>query len=163
LGCHVIDLVVGVLGKPDRVTAFPRHTSAREDGLVDNMLAVLEYPRATATVRSTAMEVDGFSRRHLTVCGTEGTIHIQPLDNPAVRATFSAPHGDYRAGYQDIPLRKYERYTADAADMAAIIRGDKVADFSCEHDLAVQETVLLASGLPIDGLKTRLGKLGDSP
>ena len=109
LGCHVIDLVVGILGKPDRVSAFPRHTSPLNDGLVDNMLAVLEYPEATATVRSTALEVDGFARRHLTVCGSEGTFHIQPLDNPAVRATFSSPHGDYRAGYQDIRLPKYER------------------------------------------------------
>ncbi|HET6881809.1 MAG TPA: Gfo/Idh/MocA family oxidoreductase [Pirellulales bacterium] len=149
LGCHVIDLVVGILGKPDRVTAFPRHTSPLNDGLADNMLAVFEYPEATATVRSTALEVDGFARRHLTVCGSEGTFHIQPLDNPAVRATFSSPHGTYRAGYQDIPLPKYERYLADAADMAAILRGEKEADFSYEHDLAVQETVLRASGMSL--------------
>ena len=32
-----------------------------------------------------ALEVDGFDRRHLVVCGTEGTFHIQPLDNPAAR------------------------------------------------------------------------------
>lgn len=147
LGCHVIDLVVGVLGKPDRVTAFPRRVSPAADKLVDNMLAVLEYPRATATVRSSAVEVDGFSRRHLTVCGTQGTIHIQPLDHPAVRATFAAPHGDYRAGYQDIALPKYERYIADAADIAAVIRGEKPADFSYQHDLAVQETLVRASGL----------------
>jgi predicted dehydrogenase len=165
LGCHVIDLVVGVLGKPDRVTAFPRHNSPLDDGLLDNVLAVLEYPHATATVRSSALEVDGFSRRHLTVCGSEGTFHIQPLDDPAVRAAFSVPHGDYHAGYQDIRLPKYKRYIADAADMAAIIRGEKAADFSYDHDLAVQETVLRASGLPVDGhgQKTRLGKLGDSP
>lgn len=150
LGCHVIDLVVGVLGKPDRVTAFPRHTSAIDDGLPDNMLAVLEYPHATASVRSSALEVDGFSRRHLTVCGNEGTFHIQPLDDPAVRATFSVPHADYRAGYQDIRLPKFKRYIADAADMAAIVRGEKAPDFSYKHDLAVQETVLRASGLEGD-------------
>lgn len=147
LGCHVIDLVIGVLGKPDRVAAFPRHTSPADDKLVDNMLAVLEYPRATATVRSCALEVDGFARRHLTVCGTQGTFHIQPLDNPAVRATFAAPHGFYRAGYQDIRLPEYERYIADAADIAVVIRGEKAADFSYEHDLAVQEAVLQASGV----------------
>jgi predicted dehydrogenase len=151
LGCHVIDLVVGILGKPDRVTAFPRRSSPINDGLVDNMLAVFEYPQATATVRSTALEVDGFARRHLTICGSDGTFHIQPLDNPAVRATFSSAHGEYRAGYQDIPLPKYERYVADAADMAAILRGEKEADFSYEHDLAVQETVLRASGVAAAG------------
>ncbi len=149
LGCHVIDLIVGILGKPDRVTPFPRHTSPDADGLVDNMLAVLEYPRATATVRATALEVDGFARRQLTVCGTGGTFHVQPLDEPTVRATFAAPHGEYRAGYQDVPVGKYERYVDDAADMAAILRGEKEARFSYEHDLAVQETVLRAAGMAV--------------
>ena len=145
LGCHVIDLVVGVLGKPDGVTPYPRRTGKFNDGLVDNMLAVLEYPRATATVRASALEVDGFARRQLTVCGSEGTFHIQPLEPPAVRLAFASPHGDYRPGYQDVAVGKYERYVADAADMAAIIRGEKQADFSYDHDLSVQETVLRAS------------------
>ncbi len=147
LGCHVIDLVVGLLGKPQRVTSFARHAAAADDGLVDNMLAVLEYRQATATVRSTALEVEGFARRHLTVCGTEGTFHIQPLDDPAARVAFSAPHGEYRAGYQDVRFAKFERYVADAAEMAAILRGETESRFTYEHDLAVQETVLRASGL----------------
>jgi predicted dehydrogenase len=150
LGCHVLDLVIGVLGKPERVTAFSRHTASLDDGLADNMLAVLEYGKATATVRATALEVDGFARRHLTVCGTEGTLHIQPLDDPAARVAFAAPHGEYHAGYQDIHFGKYERYVADAADIAAILRDEKQSDFDYEHDLAVQETVLRASGIRFD-------------
>ena len=145
LGCHVIDLIVGLLGKPQRVTPFLRRTA---DGLVDNMLAVLEYRKATATVRSTALEVDGFARRHLTVCGTEGTFHIQPLDDPAARVAFASPHGEYRAGYQDVRFGRFERYVADAAAMAAILRGERESQFTSDHDLAVQETVLRASGLP---------------
>lgn len=150
LGCHVIDLVVGVLGRPQAVHAFPRHSSQLDDGLADNMLAVFEYPRATASVRSSALEVDGGARRHLVVCGSEGTFHIQPLDDPAARVTFSQPRGAYRRGYQDVQFPKYERYVDDAADMARIIRGEKEADFSYDHDLAVQETVLRASGLTPD-------------
>src|SRR5262249_54435510 len=68
LGCHVIDLLVGLLGKPEEVHAFPRRSARVEDKLVDNMLAVLAYPRATATVKSSAMEVEGFARRHLVLC-----------------------------------------------------------------------------------------------
>ncbi len=149
LGCHVIDLVVGVLGKPQAVRAFGRHSSDLDDSLADNMLAVLEYPRATATVRSSAVEVDGGARRQLVVCGTGGTCHIQPLDNPSARVNLAEPRAKYRKGYQDVALPKYERYIDDAADMAKIIRGEKQADFSYEHDLAVQETVLRASGLEL--------------
>jgi predicted dehydrogenase len=147
LGCHVIDLVVGILGKPGQVRAFPR-SSGPADGLIDNMLAVFEYPRATASVRSSALEVDGFARRHLTVCGTGGTFHIQPLDSPSVRLTLDRERGEYRKGQQEIRFDPFRRYVADAADMARIIRGEKPTDFSYAHDLAVQETVLLASGLP---------------
>ena len=55
LGCHVIDLVVGVLGKPTSVAAFPRRSGKFDDTLMDNMLAVFEYPQATATVKSSAI------------------------------------------------------------------------------------------------------------
>ncbi|HKA06903.1 MAG TPA: Gfo/Idh/MocA family oxidoreductase, partial [Gemmataceae bacterium] len=83
LGCHIIDLVVGVLGKPKDVVGHAQHVSKIGDQLADNTLAVLTYTRALATVNSSALEVEGFERRHFVVCGTEGTIHIQPLDNPS--------------------------------------------------------------------------------
>jgi predicted dehydrogenase len=93
LGCHVLDLVVGLLGKPREVAAFNRHSSPLGDGLLDNVLAVLSYPRATATVKSSALEVEGFDRRHLVVCGTEGTFHIQPLDGPSAQVSPSRARG----------------------------------------------------------------------
>jgi hypothetical protein len=111
------------------------------------MLAVLSYPRATATVKSSALEVEGFARRHLVVCGSEGTFHIQPLDDPAARVALSRPRGVYKKGYQDVRFPKYIRYVDDAADMARILRGEKATDFSYDHDLHVQETVLEACGL----------------
>jgi predicted dehydrogenase len=149
LGCHVLDLVIGVLGRPKEIASFSRHTSALEDGLLDNMLAVLSYPRALATVKSSALEVEGFDRRHLVVCGTEGTFHIQPLDNPAARVSLSRPREHYRKGTQDLTFPKYVRYVADAADMARVIRGEKASDFSYEHDAAVQETLLRACDMPL--------------
>jgi hypothetical protein len=91
--------------------------------------------------------VEGLERRHLVVCGTEGTFHIQPLDNPSARVSLSQTRGEYRKGTQDLKFPKYSRYVADAADMARIIRGEKASDFSPAHDLAVQETLLRASNL----------------
>ncbi len=111
------------------------------------MLAVFKYPAATASVRSTAMEVEGFARRHFTVCGTEGTFHIQPLDNPSARVALSVEREGYVRGYQEVTFPSFTRYVGDAADMARIIRGEKASDFSYEHDLAVQQSVLEASGL----------------
>lgn len=151
LGCHILDLVIGVLGKPTEVTPFVQQASQGNDTLRDNMLAVLTYPKALATVKSSALEVEGFERRHLVVCGTEGTFHIQPLDNPAARVSLSKPRGEYRKGTQEVKFPKYTRYVGDAADMAHVIRGEKANDFPPTHDLVVQETLLRACGLPLKG------------
>ncbi|MEX2285790.1 MAG: Gfo/Idh/MocA family oxidoreductase [Planctomycetaceae bacterium] len=150
LGCHIIDLVHGVLGTPEKVIGFSQHASDQEDRLADNMLAVFTYPKALASVKSSAMEVEGFARRHFVVCGTEGTFHIQPLDAPSVRFALSKPREKYPQGHQEITFGDYRRYAGDAADMVRIIRGEKPADFTYEHDYEVQKSVLLASGLPVD-------------
>jgi len=149
LGCHVMDLVLAVLGKPKDVTAFAVRSAKADDTLLDNMLAVLSYPKATATVKSSALEVEGFDRRHLVVCGSEGTFHIQPLDNPSARVSLSQARGEYKKGTQEVKFPKYTRYIDDAADMAKIIRGEKPSDFPPEHDLAVQETLLKACDVPL--------------
>jgi predicted dehydrogenase len=148
LGCHIVDLLVQALGKPAKVSAYPRHSSPEiDDNWRDNMLAVCEYPGATATLRSSAIEVEGNARRHFTLCGSEGTIHIQPLDRPAVKLALSKPREKYVKGYQTIEFEPYERYVGDAADFAKIIRGVKASDFTPQHDLAVQETLLRAAAL----------------
>lgn len=151
LGCHMIDIVVDLLGQPQTVTPYATHTGVQEDNLKDNMLAVFGYPKAIAGVRSSALEVDGFSRRHFVLCGTKGTVHIQPMDAPKIlKLTLAKEQGKYQQGYQEIPLEPFKRYVADVADLAKIIRGEKAADWSIMHDLAVQETVLRASGCPTD-------------
>lgn len=147
LGCHVLDLVIAILGKPTSVTPFPLHSAKADDGLLDNMLAVLSYPRATASVKSSAIEVEGGDRRHLVVCGTEGTFHIQPLDNPKARVSLSQARGEYKKGTQEFTFPKYARYVDDAADMTKAIRGEKPFEFSYEHDYTVQETLLKACGV----------------
>ncbi len=144
LGCHLLDLVLGILGKPNEVSPFNQHASPLKDQLMDNMLTVLTYRNATATVKSSAMEVEGFGRRHLVVCGTEGTFHIQPLDSPSAKISLSKKRGRFTKGHQTVTFPKFTRYIADAADMAKIIRGEKKSDFSYAHDLAVQETLLKA-------------------
>lgn len=151
LACHMIDLVVDVLGAPETVTGYRQHIGKQQDTLQDNMLAVLTYPRALATVKTSALEVEGSSRRHFVVCGTEGTLHIEPMDAPkVVRLALSQERGKYRKGYQDVPVESYQRYVGDAADFAKVIRSEKMFDWSPMHDLAVQETVLKASGCPTD-------------
>jgi hypothetical protein len=63
---------------------------------------------------------------------------------------LSKERGKYRQGYQDVQFPPFERYVGDAADFAKVIRGEKMFDWSPMHDLAVQESILRASGCPTD-------------
>ncbi len=148
LGCHVIDAVVLTLGQPQRVTPFHRHSGQFADDLLDNQVAVLEYPRATVTVRSALLEVNGEARRQFVVCGDQGTVDIRPLEPPQLRLALATERGRYQRGYQEVNLPSLPRYEADLMDLAKIIRGEKQSGVSYAHDLTVQETVLRASGLP---------------
>ena len=147
---HVIDQLVAVLGKPRKITPFPRHDAAIDDGLADNTLAVFEFEHASATVASSAMEVDGFARRQFVVLGDEGVFDLRPIEPPGLRLAFSKARGQYQKGYQTVPLPDRPRYAADAVDFAKCIRGEKDPDYSTAHDLAVPEAVLRASGRPLD-------------
>ncbi|HEX4149483.1 MAG TPA: Gfo/Idh/MocA family oxidoreductase [Pirellulales bacterium] len=151
LGCHLIDQLVTLLGKPEQVTAYPRQTRTDLDPLVDNQLAVFEYPRATATIRSSVVEIEGGQRRQFVVCGTEGTLEIRPLEPPAVTLTLTKPQGSYRKGRQTVKLPEMTgRYDGDFIDLAAVIRGEKPLAWTPEHDLITHECVLRASSLSVD-------------
>ncbi|MEO8793469.1 MAG: Gfo/Idh/MocA family oxidoreductase [Chthoniobacteraceae bacterium] len=150
LGCHVIDSVVAILGRPEKVTPYSRSSSPLRDGFPDNQTAVLEYPNAIVTVRSVLVEWDGGARRQFTVCGTKGTTDIRPIEHPEARLTLEKAHGEYKAGKQLLTFPKGRgRYDGDFEDLAKVIRGEKALEFTPAHDLAVQETILLASGLPL--------------
>jgi predicted dehydrogenase len=151
LGCHLIDAAVTVLGKPQAVTGYARRVHPEWDHLADNQLAVLEYPRATATVRSSLVEVQASRRRQFVVCGTEGTVEIRPLEPPAVELVLSAPHGRFVKGPQQVIMpRMTGRYDDHLRELARVVRGEQQPEYAPAHDLAVHETVLRAAGLPVE-------------
>jgi predicted dehydrogenase len=155
LGCHLIDLLVRVLGKPDRVTPFARSTRPELDDLADTQLAVFEYPRALASIRASVVEAEGGRRRQFVVCGDEGTVSILPLEPPRLTLALTRSQGEFAPGYHEVELPAMPgRYDEQLIELARIARGELEHPYTPEHDLAVQETVLLASGLPpepVDG------------
>lgn len=152
LGCHLIDAMVKVLGRPDKVTAFSRQTRPDQDNLADNQLGVFEYARCTATIRSALVEVEGQKRRQFVVCGDRGTVEIRPLEPPKLLLALDRPIGDYKKGYQEVTLPKMPgRYDDQLIELARIIRGQKESEYPPDHDLAVQEAVLKAGGASPQG------------
>lgn len=151
LAGHIIDAMVTVLGKPDRVTAHNRRSYPEKDSFADNQLAVFDYPNAIATIRCNHLDPFGFPRRHFHVVGESGVFQINPLEPPQVRIALDRPRGKFKKGFQDVELPKTTgRYDDEFRDLAQVIRGEKELEWNSTHDLAVHEAVLLGSGMPVD-------------
>ncbi|MBX7210553.1 MAG: Gfo/Idh/MocA family oxidoreductase [Verrucomicrobiaceae bacterium] len=146
LGCHVIDAIVTLLGKPTSVQ--PVSTPTRDDGVKDNQTAVLRYPKAAAVVRVNHADPFGGPRRRFCVAGTKGVIDIQPMESGRFTISLSEPHESWRKGQQPGQIAvPTGRYDGEFRDLAKIIRGEKKLAWDAAHDIAVHETVLLAAGV----------------
>ena len=146
LGCHLIDLIVYIMGKPDKITTFLKHTNLDDIDFADNDLAVMEYEKALARVFVSSVEVNGFGRRQFMVSGSKGTVNICPLERPITMTYSDTEIADQT--YEDrkiiLPFEDNTatgRYDEMMKDFYAYIKGTKQNPFTYEHEYAVQEVL----------------------
>jgi len=145
LACHLIDIIVALLGRPDTVTSHLRHDGDHFPWFKDNNVVVFEYSNAMAVLESTALEVASGTSRRIEVYGTQGSIIMEPLEPPQLRLCLDTNRDGYEKGWQVVPIEKRPRYVDSLRAFVADIRGEKEPDRSLEHEFIVQETVLRAS------------------
>ena len=145
LACHLIDIIVALLGRPDTVTSHLRHDGDHFPWFKDNNVVVFEYSNAMAVLESTALEVASGTSRRIEVYGTQGSIIMEPLEPPLLRLCLDTNRDGYEKGWQVVPIEKRPRYVDSLRAFVADIRGEKEPDRSLEHEFIVQETVLRAS------------------
>ena len=146
LGSHLVDLIVYLLGEPEKVTSFLKKTQLDGIDLEDNNLAVLEYEKALARVFVSSVEVNGWGRRQLVVSGSKGTVNIVPLENECTMtwADTEISTNPYEDMKQTVPVRdlpKDCRYDDMMQDFYDYIMGTKQNPFSYAHDYAVQKVL----------------------
>jgi predicted dehydrogenase len=147
MGCHLIDLVVALMGRPRAVTGWLRHDTKVDDSFADNTLAVLEYRSALAVVASAARMPLHTEHRSFELIGTRGSIMVQPIEaTPKLRVGLQEAHGPYRAGWHEITLPRQPRFEKDFRELARAIRRNQPLQYSYEHELLVHETLLRACG-----------------
>ena len=146
LGCHLIDLIVYIMGKPDKTYSFLKHTNLDGVDFADNNLAILEYKKALARVFVSSVEVNGFGRRQFMVSGSKGTVNICPIERPLTMTYSDTQIAD--AAYEDrkifIPFEDNTangRYDEMMKNFYAYIKGTKENPFTYEHEYAVQEVL----------------------
>ena len=145
LGSHLVDLIVYLLGEPQRVTSFLKHTGLDGVDFADNNLAVLEYDKALARIFVSSVEVNGHGRRQLMVSGSRGTVNICPLEPATMTySDTSIAQNPYRDGKITVPVEdpgKDGRYDRMMQDFYAYIQGTKQNPFTYEHDYLVQRVL----------------------
>ncbi len=151
LGCHLIDAVMTVLGKPERIhaVATPTATGA-EGGFEDNQLAVLEYPAkgANAVVRCHHADPFGGPRRRFGVAGTAGFIEVAPLESGRAVLMLEHDRPGHAAGRHELHLpMEHGRYGGEFIALGNAIRGRQPLWWDADHDVAVHAAVLRASGV----------------
>ncbi len=154
---YLVDIVISMLGEPSSVSPFLKGT--RDDGLIDNGLAVMEYEKASATIRVSVAEVDGMKHRRLIVCGTNGTVEICPIEHPwdrydkdrlSARLTLKDAVSGHSSGTHAIDCGTMgDRYAPQLIEFAKIIRGEMKNPFGFRHEYLVQKYLLLASACKI--------------
>jgi len=147
---HVIDMMVAILGPPKKVAPFLGHHHQRGPSeYIDHGLAVFGFDHAWGIIEVPALEVAPHSRR-IEVYGTQGACVIPHLGSGHLANKNVQPIETYRAGDKDWQTHELPAATLQIADLrefAAVVNDGKQPDFSLEHDLAVQEALLRASGM----------------
>ena len=152
LGCHLIDLVVAIMGRPQQITPFLKSAPGFPDRIKNNCLTILEYPHATVTLRACSREVDSISRRRFKLCGTNGSIELCPLERfdgqpLMMNLVLKEAIPGYAAGTHIVDFGiKLDRYEDQLLELAKIINGEMTNPYTYEHDYLVQEVVLAAAG-----------------
>ena len=168
-GGHLIDIVVSILGRPQRVSRFQRHDAESFSSFEENQwtpdppwyynntAAILEYPQAMAMLESANMEVSSWEARRFEVYGTRGSAIMEPFESRgesappvSLRLCLDEDRDGYAQGWQtvseEIPAMS-ENTRAGLVALLATIRGEQPPDRTLEHELVVQETLLRAIGL----------------
>ena len=150
-GCHLIDLIVYLLGEPKRVLSSAICSGINGDSGADLTAAILEYEHAIAQVFSSSLDWDGWEQRCFSVVGELGSAHIQPMEVPC-RMTFAPKRtGGSIRDHTAMPIALEDvsvdaRYDSMMVAFHDYVTGVKENPFTYEHEYAVQKTLWQAVG-----------------
>ena len=124
--CHLVDIVVWLLGRPVKVNSYLRNDKGVTPEFFDNTVGVFEYENAIAVLESSAMEVSPFPVRRFEVYGSNGSVIIEPLEPPSVKLCLSEGQGKYIKGWQSVEFEKHPRYDGELVALVSDIKKEKM-------------------------------------
>ena len=146
---------------------IPLSARTHLDGAVgeDFGMAIMKYKNGASVVKSSAVEVGGYARRHLSVSGTLGTVELDPLEYYAPKKegwdlplytgvsevylenTVGKGWPDQRKKYD---TESYDRYIDMFLAFASMVRGETENPYSYEYEATLHNVILRACGVDVD-------------
>jgi len=154
LGCHLVDLLLQIQGVPDEI--IPLNAASENEFGEDMAFAVFKYGDNVSFIKSTGVEIGGFMRRQVVVCGEKGTIELNPTEYFAANGNMGSNMyisfvTDKDKGWsfrpEKLTFEPYDRYDEMYDEFFKIVRGKKQNPYSYEYEKLLHDTLLKACGI----------------
>lgn len=151
LGCHLIDLILQIQGKPEKI--IPLNKSTNQDTSAEDFgMVILEYKNGVSFAKTSALEIGGFARRQLVVTGTKGTIELKPFEMYEPDGSLYTIKTEYSSNEwhnlgETVKSDYFDRYEDMLKAFAQYIRGEKSNPYTCDYELELYKTILKCCGV----------------
>ena len=147
LGCHLIDLVLTIMGTPKRIIPINKSSGLHNTEAKDNSFALFEYDTGASFVKTTQAEMGGFLRRQLVITGTRGKFEVRPLE---VTVKYPMQYTEYNECFDDdwnSPGENHrseihDRYSDMMRSFSKMAAGEMENPYTLDYELSLFETIL---------------------
>ncbi len=152
LGCHLVDLIYSIQGKPKRV--IPLNKRSNIDGVKseDFGFVAFEYENGISFAKTSAVEIGGFERRQLVVTGTKKTVELKPLERVTpdwkhITERYVRESRDWYAYVSKEESAPFDRYDSMMRSFAEIVAGKKEKPYGYDYELSLYKLLLESCGI----------------
>ncbi len=162
LGCHLIDIIYRIQGEPKNIIPLSRKTGI--DGVLgeDFGMVAFEYENGVSFAKTCDVESGGFARRQIVVCGSKGTVEINPIekylpkeeikDGLNIVTGVSEMYFDeamklgWDAERHCYLTQPFNRYYKMFGEFAKAVRGEKSNPYTPDYEAKLHRLILKACG-----------------
>ena len=152
LGCHLVDLIFRIQGKPKRV--IPLNQCSCLDGVTakDFGMVALEYDHGVSFAKTTAVELGGFARRQLVVNGSKATVELNPLEwysedqRGLQTGRIVRRSAEWRKWDEKERSMPVDRYDTMMRSFACMVRGEQENPYTPDYELELYKLILACCG-----------------
>lgn len=151
LGCHLIDLIFTICGKPVDIIPLNCSTDINGTDSEDFGMAIFKYKNGVSFAKTNAAEVGGYSRRQLVVSGSKGTVELKPFEISSDDSNVYTQKTEYLSqGFKIEETSEisetFDRYDGMMSAFASYVRGEKENPYTLDYELELFKLILKACG-----------------